>query len=244
MPLPHTLLEPGSLPANALVCGDPARATEISRHLENARLLADFREYRTLQGTYRGLPLVVTSHGIGAPGAAIAFEELIAAGVRRILRIGTCGGLRPEVDRGDLVLATAAVQGTGFGREFAPPGYPAVADGALTRAMALAAGKEGRQVHAGIVATKDSFYGGVGGHGLNYGELADARVLAVEMECAALFLVGSLRGMATGAILAVDGNVRAGGESMDSFCPHHAEVSEAKEVAIRIALEALVQPAD
>jgi uridine phosphorylase len=81
--LPHTNLIPGSIPTAVITCGDPARATEIAGRLDEHVLLAEQREYRTYVGMKNGRSLTVTSHGIGAPGAAIAFEELIAAGRSR-----------------------------------------------------------------------------------------------------------------------------------------------------------------
>ena len=73
----------------------------------------------------------------------------------------------------------------------------------------------------------------------DYRVLSAANVLAVEMECAALFLVGSLRGVATAAILAVDGNVLVSAESMDSYQPGREVVAAAVEEAIGCALLAL-----
>jgi uridine phosphorylase len=177
---------------------------------------------------------------VGAPGAAVAFEELIAAGARRIVRVGTCGGMQPGLEAGQVVIASAAVQNTGFGREYAPPGYPAAADPALTLTLGEAAIAAGRNARTGIVISRDVFYGGAETADTpSYAVLSRANVLAVEMECAALFLVGGLRGVPTASILAVDGNVLAAAESMDSYQPSREVVHQAVDAAIRIALEAL-----
>jgi uridine phosphorylase len=245
--LPITGLAVGRVSTAVLVCGDPARASKIAAHLNDAELLSDQREYRVYQGQFEGVRVTVASHGIGAPGAAIAFEELIAAGAKRIIRVGTCGGLQPHIQSGDLVIATAAVQYTGYGRETVPPGYPAVADAELSLALrqtatshGLDAGSHNHPHHTGIVLTRDNFYAGVRTpHEPDYAVLSQANVLAVEMECAALFLVGSLRGVQTAAILAVDGNVLSSGESMDSYEPHQQVVAQAVEAEIEIALQTL-----
>ncbi len=239
--LPITGLPVGGVSPRVIVCGDPARADRIAERLDDATRLSHRREYRAHHGTYRGVPITVCSHGVGAPGAAIAFEELIAAGARTILRVGTCGGMQPDVHAGQLVIAAAAVQNTGYGRETAPPGYPAAADPALTLALMRAAGETAR---AGIVLSRDNFYAGVAVAGApDYRALSQARVLAVEMECAALFLVGSLRGARTAAILAVDGNVLETAESMESYQPGRDVVRAALDMAITCALEALCSPA-
>ena len=236
--LPITRLPLGGVSPAVLVCGDPARAARIAARLAGAQLLSENREYRALRGTYRGLPVTVCSHGVGAPGAAPAFEELIAAGATHIIRVGTCGGMQPEQRAGDLVVATAAVQHTGYGLEVAPAGYPAVADPALTLALAAAAPAGSP---CGIVLTRDSFYQGAAPERVvNYQALSAARVLAVEMECAALFLIGSLRGAATGAILTVDGNVLQAPEAMESYAPHQEVVGQGVERASDAALAALL----
>ena len=165
---------------------------------------------------------------------------VIAAGARQIVRVGTCGALQTGIDAGHLVVATAAVQNTGYGRETVPEGYPAVADAALTLALTRVAAKAKPPAHSGIVISRDSFYPGVPLAGApDYRVLSAANVLAVEMECAALFLVGSLRGVATAAILAVDGNVLVSAESMDSYQPGREVVAAAVEEAIGCALLAL-----
>jgi len=238
--LPITGLAVGGISPDVIVCGDPARATKIAQTLQDARLLTDQREYRSYIGAYEGRPLTVCSHGVGAPGAAIAFEELIVAGARRILRVGTCGGLQPYVNDGHLVIAVAAVQNTGYVREIAPQGYPAVADPRSTIALQRAAGKSDLTVYSGLVLTRDAFYGGVQAPRLpDYKTMSAANVLAVEMECAALFTIGSLRGVRTSAILAVDGNVLEGKESVDTYQPDRDTVAQAVDTAIGIAVQAL-----
>lgn len=238
--LPITKLTIGSVSPSVLVCGDPARAQQIASYLEKTEELVFQREYYVCQGLYQDTPITVCSHGVGAPGAAIAFEELIAAGAKRLLRVGTCGGLPPQVQDGHLVIVTAAVQQTGYGRETVPPGYPAVADPEVVLALRNAAAGRPQTWHSGLVITRDNFYPGVTTvHTPDYQILAQANVLAVEMECAALFIVGSLRGVQTGAILAVDGNVLAKKESMDNYDPHREVVKTAVAAEIEIALAAV-----
>ncbi len=238
--LPLTGLVVGSVSLPVIVCGDPGRATETARYLEDARLLTDQREYRAYQGRYEDLEVTVCSHGIGAPGAAIAFEELIEAGGRQIIRVGTCGSLQADIKTGHLVIVTAAVQNSGYGRETVPDGYPAVADFDLSLALRRSAVGSGYPHHHGIVITRDNFYRGVEtSFTPDYQILSAAKVLAVEMECAALFIVGSLRGAQTAAILAVDGYLLEAEESMATYNPHRDVVRTAVDAEIKIALNAL-----
>jgi uridine phosphorylase len=130
---------------------------------------------------------------------------------------------------------------TGYGRYAIPHGYPAVADPDLVSALRLAAEKYGRSAHSGIVLTSDVFYDGIHPSISLYQDLSRANVQAVEMECSALFIIGSLRGVQTGAILAVDGNVLEQVETVDTFNPDQAAVKTAVDDAIQIALQALAQ---
>jgi uridine phosphorylase len=238
--LPITGLVVGKVSPAVIVCGDPARATQASHYLTDASLLSEKREYRAYSGQFEGMPVTICSHGVGASGAAVAFEELIRAGARRIVRVGSCGGLQPGTRSGDLVVVTAAVEHTGYGRETAPPGYPAVADPELVLALRNVVRESGRRFHSGIVLTRDNFYRGVATpYQLDYAVLSQAHVEAVEMECSALFLVGSLRQAQTAAILAVDGNVLVGGEKMETYDPHQNAVAEAIAAEIEFALRAL-----
>ena len=238
--LPITGLPVGGVSPRVIVCGDPARADRIAEQLDAPQLLSHKREYRAHRGVYRGVPVTVCSHGIGAPGAAIAFEELIAAGAQAIIRVGTCGGLQPDVQPGHLIVATAAVQNTGYGRETAPDGYPAVGDVALALGLHRAVLNADHPVRTGIVLSRDNFYTGVAAPAVpDYQVMSRARVLAVEMECAALFLVGVLRGVPTGAVLVVDGNVLAVGESFETYQPGRDVVRQGITVAAHCALETL-----
>ena len=242
MILPLTGIPTGLLPADVIVCGDPKRALNIAHHFDSYQELSHRREYLTLAGEYKGMPLAVCSHGIGAPGAAIAFEEIAAAGGRRIIRCGSCGSLEPEIKSGHLVIPTGAVASTGYVKAMVPEGFPAVADAELVLALKQEAHKANRDASIGIVVTIDAFYAGVDPEGApDYPKLSKANVVATEMECAALFLVGTLRRLKTAAILAVDGNVlESRGESMDSYQPHRDSVRDAIDAEIDIALNALV----
>jgi uridine phosphorylase len=243
--LPITGLPRGEVSPRVIVCGDPARADRIAERLDTPSLvLSHKREYRALRGTYKGEVITICSHGIGAPGAAIAFEELIAAGARSIIRVGTCGGLQPDILPGHVIVASAAVNNTGYGRETVPDGYPAAADIFLTshlwRSVHINLQNPTQMISLGLVLSRDAFYAGVTAPAApHYRTMSQAGVLAVEMECAALFLVGSLRKVATAAILAVDGNVLEASESIDTYTPGRDIVQQAVDFAAHAALEAL-----
>ena len=155
--LPCIHLAQGDIPPRVLVCGDPARAERISKRLTEARCLAQNREYWTYTGLYQGVPVAVVSHGVGSGGAAIAFESLWRAGARVIIRVGTCGGMQPEVTAGSIVVATAACREEGVTEKMVPLSYPAVADGEVVTALVNAARQRALPVHKGIILTQALF---------------------------------------------------------------------------------------
>ena len=130
---PHIRLDETVGARCALLPGDPARLDRIAPFLTNVRALAFNREYRSLVGEYRGLPVLAVSTGIGGASAGIAVEELHAIGVTAMIRIGSCGALQPRVKLGDLILVSGAVRDDGASKTYLDPIFPAVPDTELDR---------------------------------------------------------------------------------------------------------------
>ncbi|MBO8163487.1 MAG: nucleoside phosphorylase [Brevibacillus sp.] len=235
MTLPILRVDPEQIPAQAIVCGDPQRAAVIAGYLDDSRELAFSREYRTFTGTYQGVPLAVVSHGVGSPGAAVCFEELIRAGVTTLIRVGTAGSLISDLPPGSLAISTAAVREEGLTRQYVPHGFPAVADSTVVEALYNSAREQEGIVKKGITLTLDAFFRGV--VELPHKTYQRAGVIAVEMETAALFVIASLRGVRAGSILAIDGYADV--DLAQEYNPHTDEVAKAVEREIRIALEAM-----
>lgn len=243
--LPLTRIPVAELAPNVVVVGDPARARSVGARLDGARELASNREYLSIGGAYRGVPVTVVSHGVGGPGAGVAFEELCRGGARRIVRAGTAGGLQPEVGDGAVVVATAAVREDGLTDLLVPPGFPAVADARLTIALEDAARSAGvgDRLHRGVVHSNAAFYSHeVLGSRLELWQRAGC--VAVEMETAALFVIASLHGVAAAAVLAVDGNPLASDDTaMEGYDPFRDVVREAVDTVVTVALDAVTAPA-
>ena len=131
----HIQLRKGDVGRYVILPGDPKRCAKIAEHFEEAKLIADSREFVTYTGYLDGEMVSVTSTGIGGPSASIAMEELVNCGADTFIRAGTCGGMAREVRGGDLVIATGAIRMEGTSREYAPVEYPAVADLEVTHAL-------------------------------------------------------------------------------------------------------------
>lgn len=210
----HLQIQAGDVGRYVILPGDPKRCKRIASYFEDAKLIADSREFVTYTGYLDGEKVSVTSTGIGGPSASIAMEELVRCGADTFIRIGTCGGIQTEVKSGDLVIATGAIRMEGTSKEYAPIEFPAVADYKIVQALEKAAKEQNRPYHIGVVQCKDSFYGQ---HEpelmpVNY-ELCSKweawkrlGCLASEMESAALFVVGSYLHVRVGSVFLVVAN--------------------------------------
>ena len=232
---PHIKIETGQISPYVLVCGDPGRAEQIAALCQDTRELAYNREYRTFVGTYEGQKVTITSHGVGSAGAAICFEELIKVGARVIIRVGTCGSLIEGLGQGDHIVATAAVREDGVSNQLIPIGYPAIADSRVTDNLEEVVKKSSATYRRGIILTSDLFYPGVLTTSLEL--YSRAGIPGVEMECSALFVIASLRGIRAGSILTVDGNPLKWKEG--NYDPHGKRVAEGKARMLHLALQGI-----
>ncbi|MFV0254251.1 MAG: nucleoside phosphorylase [Beutenbergiaceae bacterium] len=240
-PLAITRLNPADVQQRVLTVGDPARAEKAAAMLEGATPLARNREYVSFNGTWNGVPLTVVSHGVGASGAIIAFEEVCRAGAQVIIRAGTAGGLSPDVVDGHLLVVTSAVREDGVTSAMVPPEFPAVSDPQLVLDLERHAQGSGCAVARGSVATMAAFYASpvLANRQVLW---RDAGVLGVEMEVAALFVTASLHGVRAGAIVAIDGNpLAADDEDMNDYQPDREVVTKAVDAALLASLDTLAQ---
>jgi DeoD family purine-nucleoside phosphorylase len=199
MAVPIGLQPTADLAERVLLPGDPARALLLAELLLDATKM--FNHHRGLWGyTGRapdGEPLTIQSTGMGGPSAAIVIAELADLGARRLLRVGTCGGLQAGLDLGDLLVATEAIPADGTSRSLgAGDRVPAGRD-LLDALSASLAGEAG--VHSGPVVSTDLFYDR---RGLER-EWSEAGALAVEMEASTLYALAAMRGLGAAALLVV-----------------------------------------
>lgn len=210
----HLKIKAGDIGEYVILPGDPGRCAQIAQLLDSPVRVASNREFTTYTGTLDGVKVSVTSTGIGGPSAAIALEELIHCGAHTFIRVGTSGGMQPEILGGDLVIATGAVRMDGTGTEYAPIEYPAVAHFDVIRALHQAASAAGVRFHTGVVQCKDSFYGQHEPEHMPVSAELEQKwkawlgcgALASEMESATLFIVAAVRRVRIGSILLVLGN--------------------------------------
>ncbi len=230
----HIRCVPGDVARSVLLPGDPARARRIAEQLEDARLIAENREYVIFTGKTNGVPVSVCSTGIGGSSAAIALEELRNVGAEIFIRVGSAGGRRPDIPIGSLVVMTAAYRGDGVSDEYLPLGFPAVADLDVTNALIEAAAELGYSAFTGIGTTRSAFYAR---HPELNEQLRLAGVVAAEMEASTLFVVGSLRRVKVGCVVATDSNIYL--EAQPTLAEKEALYMSGETMTIRTALRAV-----
>ncbi len=195
MPTPHISAADGDFAPDILLPGDPRRATRIAEtFLDDARLVTEVRGIVGYTGTYQGRPMSVMATGMGMPSATIYMTELIRYyGVRRLVRVGTVGGIHPDLALGDVVAASAAHTDSAMTANRLPGvHYSHAPSFSLLRAAADYADEAGVTLRVGPVLTSDAFY-----HpdATLVPRLAAYGTLAVEMEAAGLYAVASAEGV-------------------------------------------------
>ncbi|MDS0222070.1 nucleoside phosphorylase [Haloarcula sp. S1AR25-5A] len=233
---PHLLVEPGDLTDIALVPGDPGRVDRIAGLCDDHEVVAQNREYKLVNATYKGRDLTICSTGIGSPSTAIAVEELEAVGVETLIRVGTTGALQHGIEIGDMVVANGAAKDEGTTGRYESDTVPAVPDYDVLTSLVDAAEANDEDVHVGPIATDDAFYAETDEYITDW---EAAGLLAVEMEAAALFSLCRRKGLRSGAICTVDGNLVEGtqkGETEADELPEKAKNNV--ERAIEISLTA------
>jgi purine-nucleoside phosphorylase len=216
MATPHINAEPGDFAPDVLMPGDPRRAMRIAETvLQDARLVTEVRGILGYTGTFEGRPVSVLASGMGMPSISIYATELFRFfDVKRIIRIGTAGGMASHLDVGDVVIASAAHTDSSIMANRIPGmHYSHAPSFALTMAAAAAAGlgpgngtsaddrapAPGRRrrraaratVHVGAVLSSDAFYAD---RPQTTELLVKHGTLAVEMEAAALYATADLEG--------------------------------------------------
>lgn len=234
-PTPHIAAQPGDFAEAILLPGDPLRAKHIAdNHLTDARQVTAVRNMLGFTGSYKGLPVSVMGTGMGIPSASIYANELVSEyGVKRLVRVGSCGGISTDLKVRDVVLAVGACTDSNVNRRrYAGHDFAAVADFGLLRAAAEAAEAQGVQAQAGLVHTSDLFYAPEADF---FGPMKAMGILAVEMEVAGLYGLAAERGARALAILTVSDHVVTG-ESTSSD-----ERQSTFDAMVGMALETLLR---
>jgi purine-nucleoside phosphorylase len=230
----HINAAPGDFADTVLMPGDPVRARYIAEtFLDDAQRVTDVRNMWGYTGTYRGRSVSVMAHGMGIPSASIYAQELITHyGVKRILRVGSCGTSHPDVELRDIVIAMGASTDSGVNRmRFGGYDLAALASFDLVEKAVAAARAAGVRFHVGNIFSADLFYTPDTDM---FETMAKFNVYGVEMEAAGIFPIAAEHDVEALAICTVSDDIPNG---------KHLSVDERAttfDEMIHVALETVV----
>ncbi|MDJ0749060.1 MAG: purine-nucleoside phosphorylase [Woeseiaceae bacterium] len=206
----HINAEPGDFAPTVLMPGDPLRARYIAENfLTDAKCVTDVRNMWGFTGTYKDVPVSVMAHGMGIPSASIYTHELIAEyGVKRVMRVGSCGTTHPNVRMRDLVIAMGASTDSGVNRmRFGGYDLAALASFELVEKAVAAARAAGVRHHVGNLFSADLFYTPDTDM---FETMAKYNVYGIEMEAAGIFPIAAENNAEALAICTVSDDIPNG----------------------------------
>ena len=201
---------PGDFADTVLMPGDPLRAQYIAEtYFDNPRRVSDVRNMWGFTGEFRGKPISVMAHGMGIPSASIYCQELIVDyGVKRVIRVGSCGTTHPDVRLRDLIIAQGASTDSAVNRmRFGGYDYAALATFELVRRAVAVADAQGVRYHVGNIFSADLFYTP---DTAMFDTMAKYNVYGIEMEAAGIYPIAAEHGAEALAICTVSDDIPSG----------------------------------
>ncbi|XPF95222.1 purine-nucleoside phosphorylase [Colwellia sp. RE-S-Sl-9] len=215
MATPHIEAAPNDFAKTVLMPGDPLRAKFIAENfLDDAKCVTRVRNILGYTGTYKGQPISVMGSGMGIPSISIYATELYKDyGVENIIRIGSCGAVRDEINVGDVIVGMSASTDSNVNRmRLNQCDFAATADFGLLQKVANTAEKINKKINVGNVFTADLFYTP---QPEMFALMEKYGILAVEMEAAGLYGVAAEYGKKALAVFTVSDHIKTG-ESMSA----------------------------
>lgn len=202
MPI-HLRAEPGDYAPNVLCPGDPRRARYVADTFFDPgfRTVNEERGMLGFTGTFEGKPISVQTTGMGSPSAGIVFEELVMLGARRLIRVGTCGGLKDGMRMGDTVVGISATAEDETALRLAQmPSYAPAATYELVEAAVRLGREAGATVHVGPIVTSGVFYDP---DPTTFARWKRVGHIGVEMEAAMMYTIAAIHGIEAMAMMTV-----------------------------------------
>ena len=232
---PHIEASKGDFAETVLMPGDPLRAQALStNHLDDVRQVNSVRNMLGFTGTFKGKPVSIMGSGMGMPSISIYAHELFDYyGVKQIIRVGTCGGLLPDMQVGDLVLASAASTDSAMNRQqFNGWDISTGADPDLLGRVHEKALQKNLKIRTGSVFSTDWFY-----HPDEefIAKVQEMGMLALDMESAALYALAKQHGKRALTILSVSDVIPTGERAS------HETRQNAFGAVIKVVLQAVLE---
>ncbi len=232
-PTPHNLAKPGDIAETVLLPGDPLRAKFIAEtYLEDAKLYNNVRGMLGYTGTYKGKRVSVQGTGMGMPSMGIYSYELIHFyGCKNLIRVGTAGGMHPDVKLYDIIFGMGACTDSNYAAQFELPGtFAPICSYELLQKAVNVANKKNIPVKIGNICSGDVFYNAKK-DGLK--EWIKLGVLAGEMEAAALYMNAAYAGVNALCIVTVSDVILTGEQTTSE--ERQTSFTKMMEIALELA---------
>ena len=211
MPTPHNHAPQGAFAKTVLMPGDPLRAKFIAEtFLEEPQLVNNVRGVQGYTGTYKGVRVSVMASGMGIPSIAIYSGELFDHyGVENIIRVGSAGAMRADLELGSVVAGMGACTNSSFAQQYELGGtFAPIASYELLSAAVESARELGVKMPVGNIYSSDTFYDAAQ-RNMRWTKMG---VMAVEMEAAGLYCTAAYAGKRALAICSISDNLITGEE--------------------------------
>lgn len=232
IPTPHIAAKMGDFAETVLMPGDPLRAKFIAEtFLENPVLVNNVRGVHGYTGTYKGKRVSVMASGMGMPAMGIYAHELFNFyDIKNIIRVGSAGGLHPDLKVRDIVFGMGACTNSNFAMQYGINGAIApIASFELLKKAEKAAEEMGIKPFIGNIFSSDVFYDET----RDYDKWRQMGILAVEMEAAALYLEAAKAGKNALCICTISDHMITGEECSSE--ERQTSFTKMMEIALEIA---------
>ena len=234
MPTPHNNAKSGDFAKTVLMPGDPLRAKFIAEtFLENPKLVNNVRGVQGYTGTYQGVPVSVMASGMGIPSIGIYSYELFTQyDVDNIIRVGSAGAMRADLELGSVVAGMGACTNSNFINQYELGGsFAPICDFELLMAAVESAKELGVKMPVGNLYSSDTFYDAAQ-RNMRYAKMG---VLAVEMEAAGLYCNAAYTGKRALAICSISDNLVTG-EELDADA-RQTNFTNMMKIALNVAVK-------
>jgi uridine phosphorylase len=219
-----------------ILVGDPNRVLRFSKFLKNAKEISNNRGLPVYEGNYEGIKINIVCAGMGGPSMAIVAEELINAGAKILIRIGSGAGLKKEMRTGDTVISTGIFKEEASSTAYVPANYPSIPNFEVLTALIESAKDSKVKYYYGPTICCDGLYSKKHWETMNY--WSDYGLIGSEMEGSMLFTIALMRGVKAGMIYHVGINPKIKEKFKDVLSQEKARFNGEKKNII-IALSAI-----
>ncbi|MDD4352838.1 MAG: nucleoside phosphorylase [Candidatus Nanoarchaeia archaeon] len=219
-----------------ILVGDPGRVIRVSKFLKDAKEMSNNRGLPVYEGSYEGIKISVVCAGMGGPSMAIVAEELINAGAKILIRIGSGAGLKKEMRTGYSVISTGIYKEEAATTAYVPANYPSIPDFEVLTALIESAKESNINYFYGPTICCDGLYSKKHWETMDY--WSDYGLIGSEMEGSMLFTIALMRGVKAGMIFHVGINPKIKETFKDVISQEKARL-KGEEKNIMIALEAI-----